>query len=73
MGVKYPWNMRIISLKKGRRQANVAMTLFLKSVEDPARLEWHEVYPERRLNAAERVKKSDHYWLEIDFLNNRCR
>jgi hypothetical protein len=25
-----------------------------------------EVYPERRLNAAERVKKVDHYYLSID-------
>ena len=36
------------------------------SIKDPARLEWHEVYPERHLNAAERVKKVDHYYLSID-------
>jgi hypothetical protein len=42
------------------------MTLLLKSVEDPARLKWHEVYPERRLSAAERVNKVDHYYLSID-------
>ena len=40
------------------------MTLLLKSIKDPVRLEWHEVHPERHLNAAERVKKADHYWLE---------
>lgn len=67
MGVKYPWNMRIISLKKGRRQGNVTMTLLLKSIKEPAaRLQWHEVHPDRRLNAAERVKKVDHYYLAID-------
>ena len=42
------------------------MTLLLKSIKDTARLEWHEVYPERRLNAAEWVKKVDHYYLSID-------
>jgi hypothetical protein len=40
----------------------------LKPIKDPARLEWQEVYPERRLNAAERVKKVDQYWLEINAL-----
>ena len=42
------------------------MLLFLKSVEDPARLQWHEVYREQRLNAAEWVKEVDHYYLSID-------
>jgi len=42
------------------------MTLLLKLIKDPARLQWHEFYPERRLNAAERVKKVDHYHLSID-------
>jgi hypothetical protein len=42
------------------------MTLLLKLIKDPARLQWHEFYPERRLNAAERVKKMDHYYLSID-------
>ena len=40
------------------------MTVLLKPIKDPARLEWYEVYLEWRLSAAERVKKSDHYWLE---------
>ena len=44
------------------------MALLLKSIKDPDRLEWHEVYPEQRLNAAEWVKEVDHYWLEIDAL-----
>jgi hypothetical protein len=52
--------------KDGKRQGNVAMAILLKPIKDPAYLQWHEVYPERRLNAAERVKKSDHYWLSID-------
>jgi hypothetical protein len=30
------------------------MSLILKSMEDPACLQWHE------------VKKVDHYWLQID-------
>ena len=42
------------------------MDLHLKSIVDPARLEWYEVYPERRLSAAEWVKKVDHCWLVID-------
>jgi len=42
------------------------MNLLLKSIKDPARLELQEVYPERHLNAAERVKKVDRYWLKID-------
>ena len=42
------------------------MALLLKSIKDPARLQWHEVYPERRLNAAERVKKVDHYYVSIN-------
>ena len=42
------------------------MTLLLKSIKDPARLRWHLVYPERRLSAAEGVKKVDHYYLSID-------
>ena len=42
------------------------MALLLKSIKDPARPQWHEIYPERRLSAAERVKKGDHYWLEVD-------
>jgi hypothetical protein len=52
--------------KDWKRQGNVAMTLLLKSIKDPARLQWYEVCPERRLNAAERVKKVDHYYLSID-------
>jgi hypothetical protein len=42
------------------------MTLLLKPIKDPARFQWHEVHPERRLNAAKRVKKVDHYYLSID-------
>jgi hypothetical protein len=42
------------------------MNLLLKSIKDPARLQWHEVHPERRLNAAERVKKVDHYYVSIN-------
>jgi len=42
------------------------MTVLLKSIKDPARLQWHEVYPERRLNAAEWVKKVDHYYVSIN-------
>jgi hypothetical protein len=38
----------------------------LKRLKDPARLKWHEVYPERHLDAVERVKKVDHYYLSID-------
>ena len=56
----------VIPLKESKREGNVAMTLLLKSIKDEARLEWHEVYPERRLNAAEGVKKVDHYYLSID-------
>ena len=44
----------VIPLKKGKREGNVAMALFLKSIKDPARLQWHE------------VKKVDHYYLSID-------
>jgi hypothetical protein len=40
--------------KDGKRQGNVAMTLLLQPIKDPARLEWHE------------VKKVDHYYLSID-------
>ena len=40
------------------------MALFSKSIKDPARQQWLEVHTERHLNAAERVKKADHYWLE---------
>ena len=42
------------------------MALLLKSIKHPARLEWHEVHPERHLNSSEWVKKVDHYWLEIN-------
>ena len=42
------------------------MTLLLESIKNPGRFEWYEVYPERHLNAAERVKKVDHYYLSID-------
>lgn len=42
------------------------MSLLLKPIKDPARFQWHEVYPERRLTAAEWVKKVDHYYLSID-------
>jgi len=52
--------------KDGKRQGNVAMTLLLKSFKHPARLHWHEIYPEWCLGAAERVKKVDHYWLKVD-------
>ena len=52
--------------KDWKRQGNVAMALLLKSIKDPARLQWHEVYPERRFNATEPVKKVDHYWLKVD-------
>ena len=48
---------RVIPLKEGKRKANVAMTLLLKPIKDPARLQWHE------------VKKVDHYWLSIDAVN----
>ena len=44
------------------------MIVLLKSIKDPARLQWYEVCPERRLNAAEPVKKVDHYWPRIDAL-----
>ena len=40
--------------KDGKREGNVVMNLLLKSIKDPARLEWHE------------VKKVDHYYLSID-------
>ena len=40
----------------GKRQGNVLMTVLLKPIKDPARLQWHE------------VKKVDHYWLKIDAL-----
>jgi hypothetical protein len=42
------------------------MAVLLQPIKDPARFQWHEVYPERRLTAAERVKKVDHYYLSID-------
>jgi len=42
------------------------MTVLLKPIKDPARLQWHKVHPERRLNAVERVKKVDHYYLSVD-------
>lgn len=42
------------------------MTLLLKPIKNPGRFEWHEVYPERRLTAAEWVNKVDHYYLSID-------
>lgn len=42
------------------------MHIVLKSIKDPARLEWHEVYREQRLNATEQVKQVDHYYLSID-------
>jgi hypothetical protein len=48
------------------KKGNVVPALTLKSMKDPARLQWHEVYPEQRLNTAERVKKVDHYYLSID-------
>ena len=40
--------------EEGKREGNVAMALFLKSIKDPARLQWHE------------VKKVDHYYLSIN-------
>jgi len=40
--------------KDGKREGNVVMTVLLKSIKDPARLQWHE------------VKKVDHYYLSID-------
>ena len=45
---------------EGKRQGNVLMTVLLNPIKDPERLEWNEVHPEQRLNAAERVKKVDH-------------
>jgi len=42
------------------------MTVLFKPIKDLARLEWQEVYPERRLNVGEWVKKVDHYYLSID-------
>jgi len=63
----------VIPLKKGKREGNVVMALLLKSIKDPTRLQWHEVYPERRLSAAECAKKRYHHCLEINFLNNRCK
>jgi len=36
------------------------MALLLKPIKDPARLQWHEVHPEQRLNTVEWVKKVDH-------------
>jgi hypothetical protein len=44
----------VLPLNDGKRQGNVAMNLHLKSIKDPARLQWHE------------VKKVDHYYLSID-------
>jgi len=52
--------------EEGKRQANVVMKLLSKTIKNPASFEWHEVYPERRLNAAERVKKVDHYYVSIN-------
>jgi len=52
--------------EEGKREGNVVMTLLLKSFKDPVRLQWQKVYPERRLNAVEWVKKVDHYYLSID-------
>jgi hypothetical protein len=52
--------------EEGKREGNVAMTLLLESIKNPGRFEWYEVYPERHLNAVERVKKVDHYYLSID-------
>jgi hypothetical protein len=43
--------------KNGKREGNVAMALLLKSIKDPARLQWHEFYPERRLSVAECANK----------------
>ena len=40
--------------EEGKREGNVLLTLLLKSIKDPARLQWHE------------VKKVDHYYLSID-------
>ena len=44
----------MILKKDGKRQGNVLMTVLLKPIKDPARLQWHA------------VKKVDHYWLSID-------
>jgi hypothetical protein len=44
----------------------MAAVFTLISIKEPARLQWHEVYPEQSLKAAERVKKVDHYYLSID-------
>ena len=59
--------------KDGKRQGNVVLALLLKSIKDPACLQWHEVYPERRFNATEGVKKVDHYWLEVDAITQRMQ
>lgn len=40
--------------EEGKREGNVIMTVLLKPIKDPARLQWHE------------VKKVDHYYLSID-------
>jgi len=42
------------------------MRLLLNSTKNPARPEWQKVYPGRRLNAVEWVKKVNHYYLSID-------
>jgi hypothetical protein len=42
------------------------MTVLLKPIKDPVRLQWQKVYPERHLNAVEWIKKVDHYYLSID-------
>jgi hypothetical protein len=34
--------------KDGKREGNVVMNLLLKPIKDPARLQWHEVYPAPR-------------------------
>ena len=42
--------------EKGKWEGNIAMPFLLKSIKDPARLQWHK------------VKKVDHSWLGIDAL-----
>jgi len=44
----------VLPLNDGKRKGNVAISHILRSIKDPARLQWHA------------VKKVDHYYLSID-------
>ena len=44
----------VLPLNDGNGEGQIVMSLILKSMEDPDRLQWHE------------VKKVDHYYLSID-------